>query len=85
MRGSERSGCSRAISKFLTGLLPPAADVRHIGATAIPGCLTKGNLDIVVRVPIDQFSDTDAVLASHLAPNEGFIRSKPHLGIQLAD
>jgi GrpB-like predicted nucleotidyltransferase (UPF0157 family) len=83
-----------AVSKLLTRMLPPTADVRHIGATAVPGCLTKGDLDIVVRVPVDQFSDTDAVLASRFARNEGSIHSetfaafedassKPHLGIQL--
>jgi GrpB-like predicted nucleotidyltransferase (UPF0157 family) len=44
-----------AVSKSLIEVLPPAADVRHFGATAVPGCLTKGDLDIVVRVPIDQF------------------------------
>lgn len=83
-----------AVSKLLTKVLPPTADVRHIGATAIPGCLTKGDLDIVVRVPTDQFSDIDAVLASRFARNEGSTRSetfsafedassRPHLGIQL--
>jgi GrpB-like predicted nucleotidyltransferase (UPF0157 family) len=83
-----------AVSKMLTEVLPPTADVRHIGATAVPGCLTKGDLDIVVRVPIDQFSDIDAVLASRFARNEVSTRSatyspfeddssRPHLGIQL--
>jgi GrpB-like predicted nucleotidyltransferase (UPF0157 family) len=82
------------VSKLLTRVLPPTADVRHIGATAVPGCLTKGDLDIVVRVRIDQFSDIDAMLASRFARNEGSIRSetfsafedastRPHLGIQL--
>ena len=84
----------RAVSKSLAQLLPPTADVRHIGATAVPGCLTKGDLDIVVRVPVDQFSDADAVLASRFARNKGSVRSEtfaafedassqPHLGIQL--
>jgi GrpB-like predicted nucleotidyltransferase (UPF0157 family) len=83
-----------AIDKLLTGLLPPSADVRHIGATAIPGCLTKGDLDVLVRVPADRFSDADAVLASRFARNQGSLRSEtfsafedassnPHLGIQL--
>jgi GrpB-like predicted nucleotidyltransferase (UPF0157 family) len=82
------------VSKLLASVLPPTADVRHVGATAVPGCLTKGDLDIVVRVPVDQFSDADAVLASHFARNEGSVRSgtfaafedaasNPHLGIQL--
>jgi hypothetical protein len=33
----------------IRALLPYAADIRHIGATAVPGCLTKGDLDIVVN------------------------------------
>ncbi len=58
------------------------------------GCLTKGDLDIVVRVPAQDFSNADAALASRYARNEGSIRtetfsafeeasSQHHLGIQL--
>jgi GrpB-like predicted nucleotidyltransferase (UPF0157 family) len=82
------------VSRALAAILPPAADIRHIGATAVPGCLTKGDLDIVVRVPAEAFRDADAALASNYARNEGSIRtdsfsafedasSHPHLGIQL--
>lgn len=82
------------VSASLMAILPPAADIRHIGATAVPGCLTKGDLDIVIRVPAEAFEDTDAVLASIFARNSGSIRtetfsafedasSEPHLGIQL--
>lgn len=35
----------RRIAKLL-----PRADVRHIGSTSIPGSLTKGDLDLLVRV-----------------------------------
>jgi GrpB-like predicted nucleotidyltransferase (UPF0157 family) len=83
------------VSGLLATRLPPTADVRHIGATAVPGCLTKGDLDIVVRIPAADFATADAALASLFARNEGSIRtetfsafedatSKPHLGIQLA-
>jgi len=84
-----------AMSALLAEMLPPTADIRHIGATAVPGCLTKGDLDIVVRVPADDFEAADALLASSFARNEGSTRSttfsafedassRPHLGIQLA-
>lgn len=33
----------------------PYADVQHIGATSIPNSLTKGDLDIVIRVPAENF------------------------------
>lgn len=83
-----------AMSKSLASILPPTADMRHIGATAVLGCLTKGDLDIVVRVPVESFVDADAALASRYARNGGSIRtetfsafedasSRPHLGIQL--
>ena len=83
------------VSQTLAALLPSSADIRHIGATAVPGCLTKGDLDIVVRVSAKDFLAADAVLASRFARNSGSIRtetfsafedpsSQPHLGIQLA-
>jgi GrpB-like predicted nucleotidyltransferase (UPF0157 family) len=39
-----------ATSEQLTALLPPSSEVLHIGATSVPGALTGGDLDIVVRV-----------------------------------
>ena len=33
----------------------PEVEVYHVGATAIPGALTKGDLDVVVRVEADEF------------------------------
>jgi GrpB-like predicted nucleotidyltransferase (UPF0157 family) len=83
------------VSKLLAERLPPTAEVRHIGATAILGCLTKGDLDIVVRIPADDFAEADAALALLFARNGGSLRtqtfsafedatSDPHLGVQLA-
>lgn len=82
------------VSRMLAAILPQAADIRHIGSTAVPGCQTKGDLDIVVRVPAEAFEEADTALASNYARNEGSIRtnsfsafedpsSHPHLGIQL--
>jgi GrpB-like predicted nucleotidyltransferase (UPF0157 family) len=58
------------------------------------GCLTKGDLDIVVRVTSGNFNQVDALLAARFARNEGSIRTADfsafedtstdsHLGIQL--
>lgn len=33
----------------------PFADVQHVGSSAIPNSLTKGDLDIQVRVTLEQF------------------------------
>jgi GrpB-like predicted nucleotidyltransferase (UPF0157 family) len=83
-----------AVSRSLAGILPPTADIRHVGATAVPGCLTKGDLDIVVRVTAEDFKAADTALALRYARNDGSVRSTdfsaledasdhPHLGIQL--
>lgn len=74
--------------------LPTGTELRHIGATAVPGCLTKGDLDVVIRVPAQAFRDADAFLATRFQRNIGSIRTDnfsafedettdPHLGIQL--
>jgi GrpB-like predicted nucleotidyltransferase (UPF0157 family) len=82
------------VQKELATLLPPSAEVLHIGATAIPGCLTKGDLDIVVRVARPDFANVERLLASRFARNSGSVCTEefaafeedersPHLGIQL--
>jgi len=44
--------------------LLPAAEVEHIGATAVPGSLTKGDLDLLVRVPAADFAPAAELLGS---------------------
>jgi GrpB-like predicted nucleotidyltransferase (UPF0157 family) len=84
-----------SVSAELRALLPLSADIRHIGATAIPGCLTKGDLDIVVRVHGPDFAAAEQALASRFERNTGSARTAtfaafednhitPHLGVQLA-
>jgi GrpB-like predicted nucleotidyltransferase (UPF0157 family) len=74
--------------------LLPQAEILHVGSTAITGVLTKGDLDILVRVTKTQFPKADSVLASHFCRNittwrdESFSsfkddKSDPPLGIQL--
>jgi len=74
--------------------LLPTADVQHIGSTAVPGSLTKGDLDLLVSVPSADFPGADAVLAQHYERNtdsthDGVFasfkddRADPPLGIQL--
>lgn len=82
------------ISLELARILPASADIRHVGATAVRGCLTKGDLDIVGRVAAEDFVAADAALATRFARNVGSKRTEtfssfeddatsPHLGIQL--
>jgi GrpB-like predicted nucleotidyltransferase (UPF0157 family) len=77
----------------LKGVLP-SADFQHIGSTAIPGSLTKGDLDIVVRVPPEDFDEAEHCLAALFERNYGSTRNRvfssfqdrmsdPELGLQL--
>ncbi len=72
----------------------PAAIIQHIGATAIRGMPTKGDLDIVVRVDPSGFADAEQALARLYFRNYGSTRSpafasfkddrsSPPLGVQL--
>ncbi|WP_439891923.1 GrpB family protein [Ralstonia sp. 25C] len=74
--------------------LPASADIVHVGSTAIPGCLTKGDLDICVRADRADVAHIDALLAACYARNAGSFRSddfsafkddahQPPLGVQL--
>lgn len=53
---------------FLKTLLPQA-DVQHVGSTAVPGSLTKGDLDIQIRVLASGFKTAESVLARHYPRN----------------
>ena len=41
----------------------PGARVEHVGSTAVPGSLTKGDLDICVIVAAEEFEPTSRALA----------------------
>jgi ribosomal protein S18 acetylase RimI-like enzyme/GrpB-like predicted nucleotidyltransferase (UPF0157 family) len=49
----------------LLGLMLPGAEIEHIGATAVPGSLTKGDLDLMARVPVERFEEALAALDSN--------------------
>lgn len=63
------------IQRELRPILPASADIRHVGATAIPGCLTKGDLDLVVRVEAADFPLAEACLAARFGRNTGSVRT----------
>jgi GrpB-like predicted nucleotidyltransferase (UPF0157 family) len=52
--------------------LMPGAEVHHIGATALPTGLTKGDVDVNVRVGADGFTRAVDVLRRH------YERAQPH-------
>ncbi|RDE32820.1 hypothetical protein DV713_13405 [Parageobacillus thermoglucosidasius] len=74
--------------------LLPEADVQHVGSTAVPNSLTKGDLDIQVRVPAEMFTAAVEKLSTLYGINEGSVQTDyfrafqddatdPPLGVQL--
>ena len=83
-----------SIKDQLEAVLLASAVIDQVGATAVPGCETKGDLDIAIRVPADDFAACRALLSERYANNPGSIRTssfaafvdeaaRPPLGIQL--
>ncbi len=50
--------------------LIPGASVEHIGSTAVPGALTKGDLDLLVAVPAEAFVEAVTALRSRFAVHQ---------------
>src|SRR5688572_2454533 len=68
-----RGQVQRAFRRYRRRLqrLLPRAEILHVGSTAVPGSLTKGDLDIQVRVEREAFRETRRTLAQHFARNTG--------------
>lgn len=55
--------------------LLPRARIEHVGSTAVPGSITKGDLDVCVIVEPADFADADAQLSGRYRRNPGSIRT----------
>lgn len=51
--------------------LLPRADIQHVGSTAIPGSLTKGDLDVQVRVSGADYAAAKELLSKVYGVNAG--------------
>jgi RimJ/RimL family protein N-acetyltransferase/GrpB-like predicted nucleotidyltransferase (UPF0157 family) len=51
-------------------MLLPGADVQEFGATVIPGAVTKGDLDLLVRVPAEAFEASRGALGGSYAVHQ---------------
>ena len=49
-------------AELLLSAILPDARIEHVGASAIPGAYSKGDVDICVSVPRDRFLETMGVL-----------------------
>jgi GrpB-like predicted nucleotidyltransferase (UPF0157 family) len=83
-----------AHSKVIRKIVPCKVNIHHVGSTAVPGALTKGDLDLLVLVKPNDFPAAEAAIAAHYSRNEESDRSSvfasfkrddadPPLGIQL--
>ncbi|MBU0799696.1 MAG: GrpB family protein [Alphaproteobacteria bacterium] len=52
-----------AFKDFWAPKFPDGAKIEHVGASAIPGCLTRGNVDVCVIVKPEMFDDVREKLA----------------------
>lgn len=88
---SNRAAVASCYAKHRAAIeaLVPGAEIEHVGSTAVPGALTKGDLDLLVRVPeqhfaaaieslkaelvVDQAENWSSTFASFRPPSEGEI------------
>ncbi len=49
--------------------LLPDATIEHVGSSAIPGALTKGDVDVMVQVEATQFASAQSALDSRFSYN----------------
>lgn len=62
--------------------LIPDCDIQHIGSTAVPGMLTKGDLDILVRVKADQFLSAREKLETAYKIDQGNPPTETYTGFE---
>lgn len=61
---------AEARHRALIAALLPEAEVEHIGATAVAGALTKGDLDLMVVVEPEDFASAAGALRSRYSVNQ---------------
>lgn len=61
----------RARAEAEISALIPGGEVRHVGSTALPGGLTKGDIDLQVRVTREDFEAAARSLETLFTPREG--------------
>ncbi|HEY1041104.1 MAG TPA: GrpB family protein [Candidatus Paceibacterota bacterium] len=46
----------------------PQVDIQHVGSRAVPGAIGKFDIDVQIRVTLDQFEDVIEILSKHFTP-----------------
>lgn len=65
--------------------LPEKAEIIHVGATAVVGCETKGDIDIAVRVDEEDFLSAQQRLNDELKPNPKSVSNQTFSAFESAD
>jgi len=78
------TGGSRLFTRVEAQLqaLLPDADIQHVGSTAIPGSLTKGDLDVQVRVTSDEYGAAKDALSTLYRINFGGFASEDAISFE---
>jgi GrpB-like predicted nucleotidyltransferase (UPF0157 family) len=50
--------------------LVATAEIEHVGSTSVPGALTKGDVDLLVRVQADEFAAAVVAMGAHYAVHQ---------------
>lgn len=58
--------CFEAVAADLYARLP-YAEIEHVGSTSVPACVTKGDIDVLVRVGAADFAQAQTALDGLLA------------------
>jgi GrpB-like predicted nucleotidyltransferase (UPF0157 family) len=64
-RPAEAQQYFEEVEAFILEFLP-GAHVEHVGSTAVPGCIGKGDVDVVVRVGSGEFEAARSILDGRL-------------------
>lgn len=64
----------------LRSALPVWAEVLEVGSTAVEGVIGKGDIDLLVRVPRDQFEDARAIVDQLFERNPGQLSNEQYQG-----
>ncbi len=78
--------------KAVIQIAVPSANIQHVGGSAIPGAITKGDLDIQVRVQLNEMENAIKGLGEKFSPKHAelwnknfavFVLKKPDLQIDI--
>ena len=82
-----RARITRSFEHLRSVLRPlvEGSEIHHVGSTAVPGSLTKGDLDIQIRVTAELFETVRSRLRALYPVNEGGFRGADAISFECRD